>query len=125
MTHRMLRILKVSVPTLVLCCSSIMFGQTTGAQLTGQITDSTGASIPGARISVQNVDTNLEQRGDSDGQGVYLINFLPPGPYRLTVERQGFDRQIQTGIILTVNQTATLNISLHQGTIQQTVNVAA
>jgi hypothetical protein len=124
MTHNVLKILKKSAPLFVLCCSSIAFGQTTGAQLTGQITDSTGAAIPGAQISVQNVDTNLEQHGDSDGQGVYLINFLPPGPYRLTVERQGFDRQIQTGIVLTVNQTATLNISLRQGTIQQTVNVA-
>jgi Carboxypeptidase regulatory-like domain len=125
MTNPVVRLLAICLLTFVLGSSSMALGQATGAQLSGQITDGTGAAIPGAQISAQNLDTNLQQTVQSDGQGVYLISFLPPGPYRVTVERQGFERQIQTGIVLTVNQTATLNMSLHQGTIQQTVNVAA
>jgi hypothetical protein len=125
MTNPVLRLFTICLLTFVLGSSSMAFGQATGAQLSGQITDGTGAAIPGVQVSAQNLDTNLQQTVESDGQGVYLISFLPPGPYRVTAERQGFERQIQTGIILTVNQSATLNISLHQGTIQQTVNVAA
>jgi Carboxypeptidase regulatory-like domain len=99
-------------------------GQSTSAQLTGQITDSTGAVMAGAHVTVRNMDTNLVQSVDSDERGVYLLSSLPPGPYTLTIEQQGFERQVQTGIVLTVSQSATLNASLHPGAIQQTVHVS-
>jgi hypothetical protein len=102
---------------------SKLFGQSTNARLTGQITDNSGASIIGAHVSVTNADTAQTQTVDTNEQGVYLISSLPPGPYAITVEQQGFQRQIQTGIVLTVSQSATLNISLKPGTVEETVNV--
>jgi Carboxypeptidase regulatory-like domain/TonB dependent receptor len=119
------RLLKICLLISILGGASASIGQSTGAQLTGQITDDTGAGIPGAHVSAQNTDTNLTQSAESNGQGIYVIHFLPPGPYRVTVEQAGFEREIQNGIVLTVNQTATLNIPLHPGAVKQTVNVAA
>jgi len=99
------------------------FGQGTSASLTGQITDSSGAVVPGATVTATNTDTSLAQTATSDGEGIYLIAPLPPGHYKLTVEGRGFERYVQSGIELSVNVNSTQNIVLKTGSVQDTVTV--
>ncbi len=115
----------VLVSTLLMFCSCgiLAFGQGTSASLTGQITDATGAAVAGANVTAKNTDTNLARTSISNGDGVYIVSPLPPGNYSLTVEAKGFQRYIQQGIVLAVDVSATQNVSLKAGSVQQTVTV--
>jgi hypothetical protein len=120
------RLMNLNLLLGILACASIAYGQAGSASLNGLVTDSSSAAVSGAQISVRNVDTNLTQDGTSDDQGQYQISPLPPGRYTITVTKQGFETYVQAGVILTVNQAATLNtITLRPGAVQQTVNVTA
>src|SRR5271155_6238755 len=97
----------------VFCCTTVRaFGQAVGASLNGQITDSTGAAIPGATITAKNVDTGLAQTVTSSGQGLYRIAPLPPGRYDVTVQAGSFQTYLQQGIIITVDTASTQNVAL-------------
>jgi hypothetical protein len=67
-----------------------MWGQDPRGNITGQITDSTGAVIPKVSVSVANLDTNVTQVVLSNEQGRYQALFLPVGRYRVTAELTGF-----------------------------------
>lgn len=110
-----------------LCCipAAQVFAQGASSSLTGQITDSTGAAIPAATVTVTNLGTNLSQSTTTGGEGVYRIAPLPPGNYSMSVEAKGFVRYVQSGIVLTVALSATQNVTLKPGSAQQTINVTA
>jgi hypothetical protein len=119
--------IRMFVPVL-LCLFAICpmtFAQVTNASLTGEITDSSGAVLPGVLIQVQNTATNATQTAETNTSGVYLVAPLNPGSYKISVEKKGFNKIIQTGITLTVGQAATLNIVLKVGDIQEIVTVTA
>jgi hypothetical protein len=99
--------------------------QVTNASLTGEITDSNGAVLPGVLIQVQNTATNAIQTAETNASGVYLVAPLNPGSYKISVEKQGFNKMVQTGITLTVGQAATLNIALKVGDVKEIVTVTA
>jgi hypothetical protein len=105
--------------------SSVALAQVTSATLNGIVSDAGGAAIPAAQIQVQNVDTNFRQATETNDSGLYSVSQLPPGQYRITVEKTGFRKSVQTGITLTVGQVATLNISLVVGDVKETVTVTA
>src|ERR1700733_4275426 len=103
----------------------IIYAQMTASTLNGNITDSTGASIPGATITVKNIGTNLTRQATSDAQGRYSVSQLPPGTYTIWVVSNGFQKYLQTGIVLTVAQVATQNVALQIGNVESTVQVTA
>src|SRR5271155_5304487 len=102
---------------------SAAFGQGTSASLTGQVTDNSGAMVPGATVTATNTETSLAQTATTNGEGIYLISPLPPGHYKLTVEARGFERYVQTGIELSVDVNSTQNVALKTGSLQETVTV--
>jgi Carboxypeptidase regulatory-like domain len=106
-----------------LCIAISARAQTTAARLTGTVTDSTGAAIPNAKVSAKNLGTNFTQVVNADGAGQYSLPSLPPGSYLLSTEAEGFQRRVQSGIMLTVGQNATLNIVLQPGSTGETVTV--
>ena len=118
-------IFKISIFLTLFLWAPFAPGQATSASLTGQIVDGAGAAIPGAKVTVRNTDTNLQQSTLSNAEGIYTVAPLPPGPYTLTVEITGFQKYVQSGIVLTVNEAASQNISLKLGDVQQTVTVSA
>jgi hypothetical protein len=99
------------------------FGQGTSASLTGQVTDNSGAIVPGATVTATNADTSLAQTATTNGEGIYLIAPLPPGHYKLTIEAKGFERYVQSGIELSVSVNSTQNVVLKTGSLQNTVTV--
>ncbi len=101
------------------------YGQGTTATISGSITDPTGAALPGAKITVRNVDTNLTRTIATLANGSYALTQLPPGHYSLTVDQPGFKSYEQNDIVLVIGQLAQINVQLQVGSEQQRVTVTA
>ena len=97
--------------------------QISTAELNGRVTDSSGAVLPGVTVTATQTATGLERTAVTDGEGAYLLTNLPPGPYRLEISLQGFRGYVQTGLVLTVGATPTVNAALELGSLEETVTV--
>ncbi len=97
--------------------------QFTTATLSGNVVDQSGAAIPGAKVAVQNVDTGFTQTASTGPAGDYLFARLPIGKYKLTVEKEGLQTYVQSGIELDVSQTATQKVVMTVGAVSQQVTV--
>jgi hypothetical protein len=113
----------------VACLPIALFAQDT-ASITGTVADPTGAAIPNAQVSIQNLEHGVTRATTTNGDGAYLISAVPPGTYQLTIAVPGFKKYEAKGIILRVAQKARADASLQVGaentevTVQGT-NVAA
>jgi Carboxypeptidase regulatory-like domain len=107
----------------LLAVSVLLPGQFTTASLSGSVADTSGASVPDAKITIANVDTGFTQTVMSGTAGEYFFPRLPVGKYRLTVEKGGFTTYVQSGIQLAVTQAATQPVTLTVGAISQQVAV--
>ncbi|HWB97726.1 MAG TPA: carboxypeptidase regulatory-like domain-containing protein, partial [Bryobacteraceae bacterium] len=112
----------------VLC--GIVFGpsiwaQTSEAQITGLITDASGAVLPGASITVTNEATGIRRMTAANEAGLYVVPLLPPGNYGLTVKKEGFRIAEHRGITLQVSQTARLDFVLEVGAVSDSVQVTS
>ena len=99
--------------------------QTSNAQVSGVIADTSGAVVGGARITAVNKATNVPYRAVSNGQGVYVLPELLPGPYTLTVRAQGFGTVTRSGLTLNTGDHLTQNFELKPGTVEESVTVTA
>src|SRR5262245_47564272 len=95
------------------------------AELNGRVTDSSGAVLPGATVTVTQTATGLVRTAVTEGNGTYLISNLPTGPYRLEVALQGFRTYVQTGVVLQVGATPTINAVLALGAVEESITVEA
>ena len=95
------------------------------ASLSGVVTDQTGATISGATVTVENLDTGATRTTTTNGTGWYHILELPVGRFELGAEKQGFAGETRTGITLVVGQDATVDITMQLRTITQRVDVVA
>src|SRR4029453_17012699 len=95
------------------------------AQLNGTVRDSSGAVLPGVTVTVTQTNTGLVRSTVTDETGAYLLTTLPTGPYRLEASLQGFKSYVQTGIVLQVGGTPTINAVLAVGTLEESVTVEA
>src|SRR5215470_2421556 len=109
----------------ILFLSTAVHAQVERGTVTGLVTDSSGAVIVGARVSIRNVSTNIETKTQSNSAGIYYLPSLPPGQYELRIEQTGFKPEIISDIPLRANLTATFNVTLEVGETTQTVNVQA
>ncbi|MDQ1473238.1 MAG: hypothetical protein QOJ99_4718 [Bryobacterales bacterium] len=110
---------------LLLLCISPLGAQYTTANLGGAVADSTGAAVTEASVTVRNTETGFTQRSVSSGTGTFLFPRLPVGSYQLKVEKEGFTAYEQTGITLTVDQSANVAVTLQLGNVTDTVRVTA
>src|SRR6185436_12839583 len=90
--------------------------------LTGTISDTTGAVLPGVTVQAVNEATGNNYEGVSDGQGVYRIP-VRVGVYKITADLSGFGTVTRTGVQLLVGQTITMNLQMAPSTLQETVTV--
>lgn len=95
------------------------------ANITGQVTDASGAAVPGVAIVARNVATGQTWNATTDGSGHYYVAELAVGTYRITAEHSGFEKQVIDNVILSVGSTVAVNISLKIGAISQQVEVSA
>jgi len=110
---------------LMLCFSLTAFGQRNTAGISGTTTDSSGAVVPGAQVVVIRTSTGSTNKTQSNDNGFYQVPNLVPGSYTLRVEHPGFQAYVQEGIILQVDQAATVNVALRVGNLTESVTVTA
>ncbi len=93
------------------------------ATILGVVQDQTRAVLPGVSVTARNLQTNLTRSVVSDESGLYRIPLLPVGTYEVTAELAGFKKFVQTGIELTINQQARIDITLEVGEISDVISV--
>jgi hypothetical protein len=108
----------------MLLASISLFSQTT-SQISGNISDRTGALITDATVTVVNQETQLTREVKTDERGFYVIPLLPPGVYRIQVQKTGFKSTVQENLSLEVNQAARLDLTLELGAVSESVEVTS
>jgi hypothetical protein len=101
------------------------WAQLYSGSVTGVVNDPSGAVVPGAKVILTDAGKGFTFPTMTDSVGRYVLRSLPPSTYKLSVESQGFNTYVQDGIILNVNQNATVDVSLKLGSETQTVEVRA
>jgi hypothetical protein len=113
----------LGLAALILCfCAA---GQNANGILDGRIIDSSGASIPGARVTVENQGTGVKKDFTTNSDGRFYEGQVLIGTYRVTVEKTGFQKFVQSNIQVNVAQTVSLEIPLKVGDIATTVEISA
>ncbi|HEX8710284.1 MAG TPA: carboxypeptidase regulatory-like domain-containing protein, partial [Terracidiphilus sp.] len=111
------------VAAVLIVAATTALGQLSTATASGTVSDSTGAVIPNANVLFTQTETNFTRATNTDAQGAYRATFLPTGPYTVKVDAPGFRATVQSGIVLTVNQQATLDFTLQIGSQTTAVEV--
>src|SRR5260221_10610999 len=101
------------------------WAQTQLGTLFGTVTDTSGAVVPGAEVSVENVTTGLKRDGRTDKTGEYQLVGLPTGRYTLRVQKEGFQIEVREGIPLSPGAAIGINLSLVVGELSAHVTVEA
>src|SRR5713101_1678592 len=107
----------------VLLMSAAAWAQT--AQINGIIRDSSGLAIPGAAIKATQTATGVVRTATSSDNGNYALPNLAVGPYLLEVAKDGFNKYVQSGIVLQVDTNPTVDVSLTVGSVSTQVTVEA
>ena len=95
------------------------------ASLRGTVTDPQGKVVPGATVTLTNLDTNRTLTSVTGPDGIYLFAALAPAPYKLTVEKAGFKKKVLDHVSIIPEQANSLNLQLEVGQVQQSVTVSA
>jgi hypothetical protein len=95
------------------------------ATVSGTVTDPSGAVVPGADILVQETSTGAVSRTTSDSAGQYVVPFLMPGTYSITVTASGFETLKRSEIVLQAQEHPIINLALTLGSANQTVTVTS
>jgi hypothetical protein len=120
---RIIRFFLASVFLFSGCCG-LLWSQTSLTSLRGTVTDSSGALIPGASVSIENKATNLKSTQISNNSGEFVFAQMVPGTYVITVDSNGFGSQSKQADIL-VNQPATINFVLTVQASTTTIDVSS
>src|SRR5262245_48611980 len=111
---------------LLLAIAAVAVGQTTGsATMLGAVTDPTGATVPGARVTVVNTETNFVFTSTTTSEGTWYIHNLNPGMYQLKIEAQGFKSHIRDGIQLRTAESPRFDVALEVGNVTESVQITA
>src|SRR5580704_317938 len=100
-----------------------LIAQITSSTMYGQVTDATGAAVPGAQVSVSNTDTNLTRTLETNSAGEYRIELLPVGSYRVEITKPGFKKVVLEGIVLQVNVPGRVDATMQLGNVSETITV--
>jgi hypothetical protein len=122
---KMRRVAFAATLAVIILSSMVGRAQSTTSAVNGTVTDSTGAVVVGASISVVNTATGIVHRTTSDSLGSYHVTQLAPGSYTMDVTKAGFETQNIQPFQLFVDQQLQQNIALKVGQAVQTVSVSA
>ncbi|MDQ2840674.1 MAG: carboxypeptidase-like regulatory domain-containing protein, partial [Acidobacteriota bacterium] len=116
----------LSLAALSLCAILIppAVAQTYRGTIRGLVTDQSAAVLPGAAVTLTNVNTGVKSVKETDKDGLYVFDYVDPGTYRVAVDAPGFGNFLQENVAVQSGGDVTVNASLNPGTLQQTVTVA-
>ncbi len=122
MSKRVIFLVTLVVAAALLSTSSAQ-AQVSLAQLNGTVRDQTGAVVPKATVTLKETNTGRVSSATSNQNGFYVVPDLIPGNYDLSVAATGFGTQNRNGLVLTVGQTATIDVALSVATVGEQVQV--
>ncbi len=100
-------------------------GQSYLGSIQGEVTDLTGAKVPGAVITVENSETHFKTSATVNGSGAYTLAGLNPGTYTVTIIAQGFQKVAKTNVLLTAGQLQQIDFPLSAGGAVEVIEVSA
>src|ERR1700693_6653761 len=106
------RILSGLLFALVFAMPMMLFGQGYFGTLSGNITDPSGAVVPGAKVTLVDQQKGYQFSSTSDNSGRSVFTTIPPGLSTVSVEMEGFDKTVRTNITLNVSENVTANLTL-------------
>src|SRR6266849_1913776 len=109
---------------LFVCCGRLE-GQAVNATLLGTISDSSGAVVIGARVTITEMNTGFRRSAATNESGNYEFAHLPPGHYEVAVEHEGFRRAVRSAVDVIVNSDVRVDLALQPGTATETTTVSA
>lgn len=109
----------------ILLCAGPVYAQQYLGTISGEVTDPTGAKIPGAEITATESATHFATRTTSGAEGTFNIPSLQPGTYKITITAPGFRTETRTEVVLTAGQTQQIDFSLLAGAATETVVVSS
>ena len=108
---------------LISLSAAMAFAQEVTGTISGTVKDSSGAVLPGAQVELLNQDTGIARTVQTDTSGHFTAPLLPLGNYSVTATQQGFQKEVRSGIVLTVGREAVVDMTMAVGAITQTVEV--
>ena len=117
--------MKTRLQLAVFLLSWALFGQSNRGSITGTVSDSGGALVPGVQVVLTNSETGAKSDTVTTGTGNYSLLQLPVGTYTLTVEKPGFTRYEQTNIQVQLAVTTRVDVVLKIGSATESVTVTA
>ena len=106
-------------------CPVEINAQVTTGSIVGTVTDPAGQPIPGAQVSIEDLDKGTSVSVVSDANGSFAAPFLIPGTYTVSVELPGFRKWVHSGVILQVNDRLRVDAALEVGRVEETTTVTA
>src|SRR5215204_4707580 len=100
------RVLRIVFLSLVLGYVGPAFSQSSTGSISGTVTDQNNAVVPGAAVSGKNTETGFVRSAVTNSAGLYRLTDIPPGPYEITIEAEGFKKDIYPRITIDVGQNA-------------------
>jgi hypothetical protein len=116
--------MRLTLFAIVLALSPLVRAQAPTGQITGTVTDPSGAVVSGATVTATNNATNARRQTATNEDGLFSLPALPPGNYQLQVEASGFPKQVNEGLELQVGQVARVDFALRIGNVSETVQVS-
>ncbi len=110
---------------LALVMAGVAYGQIRSATITGTVTDSTGAVVPGAQVTLTEQQTDISNPTKTTEAGLYTVPYLPAGNYTLSIKASGFAEYKMTGVAVATGQTVRLDAELKLATVGEAVEVSA
>ena len=98
-------------------------GQTSMGRILGTVTDTTGAIVRGAEVTITNTATGVVREVTTTSAGDYVAPDLEPGPYSVAVEASGFGKVVRVGLVLEVARDIRVDAQLKPGPVSQTVTI--
>ncbi len=114
-----------SVLSLCLICSTLVSAQGTGGRILGRVSDPTGATLAGVKITLTNDATNVSSETVTNANGDYGFPQVPVGSYRMEFDLTGFKKNVQRAVSVSLNQVVTVNSVLQIGAAKETVEVTS
>jgi len=119
---------RIGLATLIMIATaSAVFSQTqiTTGTIQGTVADLNGAIVPGATVEIKNLDTNLSRSMATDDGGRFVFLALPPGPYSVTVSKQGFATAVAERLTLTIGQALNLPVAMKVSGVEERVTITS
>jgi hypothetical protein len=122
MTSLLGRLLFVVLLTVV-CLESVAVCQTESATVSGRVTDTTGAIVPGTTVQLQSIERATVHTATTNTAGIYAFSGIQPGQYHMTIRREGFRQIDLVGLVVNVQDHVEKNFQLQVGSISESITV--